>query len=219
MANAKRLQKTLDNIMKEIESWGQGLWGRVPVSAIRDWTEKEVWAKAPTCGASFCMAGHAALAAGHTPLLERGSSTIERVALKGKLRATLRGQVDSVYMPDAVREWLGLTVSQADRLFEASNSLAHLFAYSFVWTGGRIVIPDWHAEFTDGDDEYSTETNNLPQDVKEVLEQVDYSQWPDEVWAPYLADRDALLAKLDVQIERADAAEQERSRIEAAIGS
>lgn len=209
-ANARRLQKTLDRITDEIESWGQGLWGQVPQDAVRPWSESKVWAKAPTCGASFCMAGHAALAAGHTPLLERGSNTIERVALKGKLKATLRGEVESVYMPDAVESWLGLTGAQASRLFEASNSLAHLFGYAFVWTGGKITIPDFYEEFTDGDGEWTPGEDNLPETVKQVLHDVDRHQWPEEVFEPYLEDRDALLSKLDEQIERAATAAQLR---------
>lgn len=218
--NARRLQKTLDRIMSEIESWGQGLWGQVPQDAVRSWAEKETFIKAPTCGASYCLAGHAAILAGTTPLLERSTNQITHVALKGKLRAALRGEHGATgYIPEVAGGWLGLTERQADRLFEASNSLAHLYAYAFVWTGGKITIPDRHDEFHDGEGEWTPEEENLPQEVRDVLRTVELHHWPEEVEEPLLKNRSVLLGKLDKQIERARQAQQERDNVHAAHGS
>lgn len=209
-ANTRRIQKTLDRIIAEIDTWGQSLWGQVTSDQIRPWNDDKEFTKAPTCGAAYCMAGHAVIAAGHTPLLERGTAQIHTVALKGHLRATLAGEREPSYIPPVAMEWLGLSEEQGSRLFEASNGLPELYAYTFVWTGGGITIPDFYAEYTDGDGEWSPGTENLPEDVRDVLKRMERDPWPEEVAEPYMANREELLAVLDKQIERADRAKAAR---------
>lgn len=210
MTNVKRLQKTLDRVMTELHAWGQGHWGAVDYRKMRGFDSDASWAKAPTCGTSFCLAGHATIAAGHTPLLGRGTSVIERVALKGKLKATLRGEQNAVPVADAALAWLDLDGYKGDLLFEAINTLADLFAYAFIFTAGEIEIPDFHEEFEDADGNFYRRVDNFPEEVLERVREIRNEQYPYAAFEALLDNDGVIMKKLGAQVERADKADDLR---------
>jgi hypothetical protein len=220
MTNVRRLQKALDRVFGDVKHWGQGLWGLVQESDIRDWGDgKRDLAPAPTCGTSFCLAGHATILAGHKPLLARGTSRIEYVALKGKVRATIAGDEHPETVGNAATDWLDMPYKQADLMFEASNSLADLYAYAFLFTGGKITIPDWHPEFEDADGEYYSETPNFPAEVAEVLGRVLNHSWPVQAYDAYSGNQDRIDHLIAKQVERATLAADQRGRAHARHGA
>lgn len=219
MTNTRRLQKALDRVFNETHAWGQGHWGAVDYRKIRGFVEDARYAKAPTCGTSFCLAGHATIAAGHTPLLGRGSSIIEVVALKGKLRATIAGEESPVQVADAAIKWLGMDQVSAELMFEAINTLADLYAYAMIFTAGEIVIPDHHPEFEDADGNFYHEVGNFPDEVKARLDEIEQEQYPYIAFETLRGNGAAVAASIRRQIERADQAETARSGAHAMHGA
>ncbi len=108
--NIPLLRKVLDHITEHPEEW-----------------EQDLWAMRRECGTSFCVAGHAAVMAGHQIRWDDG------VATHTTEHATIRAV--------ATRE-LGLTNLQSLRLFNADNTLPELWAYACSFTDGEIQLPE-----------------------------------------------------------------------------
>jgi len=81
------------------------------------------------CGTRGCMAGHACLLSG------------ARVVSATAYEVQIPGSTVSHSVPYAARRLLGLTLKQANALFEANNTLADLWHHASRFTDGEIEIP------------------------------------------------------------------------------
>jgi hypothetical protein len=109
------LIKVLDHITAHPEEWDQ-----------------ETWAIKTSCGTACCVAGHAVVMAGHTLQFGSyypGTSSAMRVS-------------DGRSIENVARQELGLSVDQADLLFNSSNTLYNLWWIACDLTDGAIQVPE-----------------------------------------------------------------------------
>lgn len=115
--NVPLLRKTLEHITAHPEEWDQASW------AQRD----------PVCGTKFCLAGTAVALQGHEFVWnEYECECCQNIATK------ITG---GLYIEEQAAADLGLSSTQADRLFNAGNSLNDLWDIAASITDGRIEKP------------------------------------------------------------------------------
>lgn len=107
------LRKALEHITAHPEGWNQ-----------------EHWAQKTACGTAFCLAGHVAVMSGHEPLWER-------CGFEWSAAATTDGEL----IFDVARRHLGLTLHEAQDLFEGGNYLERLWELASLYTQGEITTP------------------------------------------------------------------------------
>ncbi len=132
--NVPLLRKVLELITAQPWTWNQETWACVNKPEQAEERAEEYGVSTKECGSAFCLAGHVAHLAGRLMKVSRFDYVTAIYAAEYVMDD---GSAIGTY---AERE-LGLTLEQADALFEAGNSLFSLWKLASEYTNGEIQIP------------------------------------------------------------------------------
>lgn len=107
--------------------------------------DQEAWAfRAPSCGTTYCLAGHVVRLAGHQIKWQRPDEmTVEHEEVASQVRepVLIDGTSETRISAVAAHE-LGLTAHQADQLFLSCDSVTELWGLAYAYSDGEIQVPE-----------------------------------------------------------------------------
>lgn len=122
--NVDLLRQTLEYITAHPEEWDQEQW------AIKD-----------SCGTAYCAAGTTVVLHDGKDAINWDSAHRRNYGSRLSTDEAIRPDGEWIGIRDRAQELLGLNHFQADRLFDASNTLYDLWAIAESMTDGVIEIP------------------------------------------------------------------------------
>lgn len=153
--NVAVIQDALDDITTHLEKWNQAEWA-INHDINASWGDKVV-AMPLSCGTSLCLAGNVIDRSEDWAMVSRdGGRTAYVVVPAAQLEKEVeRLQAATVAydgwwavedkprrLPDVAAELMGLDNDQANLLFHEHNSLADLWAWAWLFTGGALKLPE-----------------------------------------------------------------------------
>jgi len=163
--NVPLAEKVLAQIMAAPKRWTQTAWLNRPYAPEEQAPENTV----DNCKTSGCFAGWAVVLGGRTThqvtghILNPDPALLPRVDAIYPYLADIYSPSERLSVRSVAAADLGLDDDQAERLFEASNTLSDLYEYLEAWTDGEITppadLPAWANLGPDELDDYFSPEN------------------------------------------------------------
>lgn len=116
-------------LLRKALDWAHEQWQRSLRGEPSEWSQGIWIAQAPECGTVCCIAGKVSLETGWRPIPSIWDGWVRNE------------QGREEHASDVARAALGLTIYQASFLYGGSNTVADLYHFAEVWTGGEITPP------------------------------------------------------------------------------
>lgn len=145
MANTAELQRVLDDITADVTLWNQGFWVTPAEETIKAWDSEGHNKLVPTCGTSYCAAGHVVTHHGYRFIARWDLSDTTAIITADQVKqlektGSFDGWVTNV--EQVAGELLELGFEDADAFFSATNELIDLWALAWAYTNGGLTLPE-----------------------------------------------------------------------------